>query len=131
MAQANVAVQFKQLLTAQYAAIAHGDTATLRTRLSEDLIWVVGANGAELTRPLFLGAVAHAQSPVPLFAVNNVRARRLRDVVLVEYRREDRRQVGAFEVASSKARQSSAAWPPQTDLKLASGWLTLPAAARP
>src|SRR3989442_15854814 len=54
--QANLADRFQRLLVAQYTAIESGDTATLRTRLAEDLIWVVGVNGLELTKGQLLVA---------------------------------------------------------------------------
>ncbi|SRR6266851_114881 len=50
-AQANLAGGFQNLLLARYAAIARGDTAALRPQLADDLRWVIGANGAEVTKP--------------------------------------------------------------------------------
>jgi ketosteroid isomerase-like protein len=92
--------RFRHLLTTEYAAIARADSATLRARLADDLIWVIAVNGAELTRPEFLAAVGQPQVPQPSFEVDHVRVRRTGDVAVVEYRRRDRRRVGDSELST-------------------------------
>src|SRR5256885_2585135 len=99
-ARAALSDDFQRLLRAEYAAIERADTSALRTRLADDLIWVVGANGVELTKRQFLSAAGRRQVPPPHFEVDSVRARLMGDVAIVDYRRGDRRQVGAEEVTS-------------------------------
>ncbi|HVH31351.1 MAG TPA: nuclear transport factor 2 family protein [bacterium] len=96
-AQTNLAGRFQSLLLARYAAIARADTAALRPQLADDLRWVIGANGAEVTKPQFLAAVAQPQVPAPRFEVDSVHAQRTGDIAIVEYRRADHRAVGTFE----------------------------------
>ena len=91
---------FRRLLVAQYADIAHGDTAALRPRLADDLIWVIGANGNEVSKGQFLAAVAPLQVPAPRFEVDSIRVQRIGDVAIVGYRRADHRAAGAFEVTT-------------------------------
>ena len=99
-AQAYLAGGFQSLLVARYAAIARGDTAALRPQLADDLIWVIGTNGAEVTKLQLLSAVARPQVPAPRFEVDSVRAQRIGDVAIVQYRRADHRQVGTYAVTS-------------------------------
>jgi len=97
-AQADLASWFQRLLVARYAAMARGDTAALRSQLADDLVWVIGTNGAEVTKAPLLAAAARPQVPVPRFQVDSLRAQRIGDVAIVEYRRADRREVGRLEV---------------------------------
>ena len=99
-AQADLVDAFRPLLVAQYADIAHGDTTALRPRLADDLKWVIGASGNEVTRGQFLAAVAQPQVPAPRFDVDSLHVQRIRDVAIVGYRRTDRRAAGAFEVTT-------------------------------
>src|SRR5947208_7850890 len=83
-AQAALASEFQSLLLARYAAIARGDTAVLRPQLADDLTWVIGTNGAEVTKLPFLAAVARPQAPAPRFEGDSVRAQRSGDVCIEE-----------------------------------------------
>jgi hypothetical protein len=97
---ATLAARFHSILTAEYATIARGDTAALRQRLSDDLVWVVGPSGAEIGKAALLSGVGQVQSPTPQFSVDSVRAREIEGVALVEYLRADRRAVGSYAVTT-------------------------------
>jgi len=99
-AQADLVDAFRQLLVAQYADIAHGDTTELRKGLADDLIWVIGTSGTEVTKSQFLAAVGQLQVPAPRFDVDSIHVQRIGDVALVGYRRADHRAVGALEVTA-------------------------------
>src|SRR5256885_10460883 len=66
-ARSALADDFQRLLRAEYAAIEQADTSALRTRLADDLIWIVGANGVELTKRQFLSAAGRRQVLPPHF----------------------------------------------------------------
>lgn len=100
-AQATLSNEFRPLLVAQYAAIVRGDTAALRQQLADDLVWVIGVNGAELTKSQLIGSAAQPQVPAPRFEVDSVRARRMEDVAIVEYRRVDHRRIGTGELVTT------------------------------
>ena len=89
---------FRRRLDALYQAIAQGDTAALGLQLSDDLRWVVGATGNEVTKSQLLSAAAHVQNPAPRFDVDSVRSHTIGAVALVEYIRSDHRSVGAAEL---------------------------------
>ena len=99
-AQAEPVDAFRELLVTQYRDIAHADTAALRPHLADDLVWVLGANGKEVTKSQFLAAVSQPQVPAPRFEVDSLRVKRIGDVAIVAYRRSDRRAVGALDVTT-------------------------------
>lgn len=75
-----------------FAAIAAGDTAALRTRVSDDLRWVSGSNGAVLGKARLLAAAARTSSTVSLsYQVDSLRTWRHGDVATAEYLLTDRR----------------------------------------
>lgn len=83
---------FRNLLISEYAAIARGDTATLRSRFADELSWVAGASGTPLTRAQVLAAAAHPSTLVAVrYDIDSVHVLRLGDVATVDYRRTDRR----------------------------------------
>lgn len=95
---------FHPLLGAEYSAMVRGDTAALGAMLADDLVWIVGPNGSEMTKTQLLNAAAQIHAPAPRFSVDSVRAERFGDVATVEYRRTDHRPMGDGEfVASWKA----------------------------
>ena len=100
-AQTPLGHHFEQVLRAQYTAIAHANTAAVGAGLADDLVWVVATSGAELTKSEFLAAASRLQTPLPRFDVDSVRVRRLGDVALVHYRREDHRRVGDYQMTTS------------------------------
>ena len=57
----------RQHLIGLYRSIAQGDTATLRPRLADDLVWIVGATGATIGKVQLLAAAGTVQSPAPRF----------------------------------------------------------------
>lgn len=100
-AQNTPATGFRPLLNAEYDAMVHGDTAALGALMADDLIWIVGPNGSEMTKPQLLAAAAQVQTPAPRFLVDSVRAKRYGDVATVTYRRTDHRPIGDGEFVSS------------------------------
>lgn len=103
-AQATVpplAEQFRPVLAAQYKAMVRGDTAALHAHFADDLVWVVGLNGTEVTKTQLLNAVAQVSAPAPRFEVDSVHATRFGDIAVVEYRRADHRQMGMGELKTS------------------------------
>jgi hypothetical protein len=76
-AQSDLGDVFRTLLVAQYAAIAHGDTAALRRGLADDLRWVIATTGTEVTKGQFLAAVAQLQEPAPRFDVDSVHVQQM------------------------------------------------------
>lgn len=89
-AQSALSRQFQALLTSEYTATVHGDTATLGRRLADDLVWINGQNGSVVTKSQLLAAVAPAAySGGQTFIVDSVHATRFGDVVTVEYLRHD------------------------------------------
>jgi hypothetical protein len=78
------------LLTREYTATVHGDTATLDRQLAGDLVWINGNNGSVMTKSQLLAAVApSAASGGQTFVVDSVNATRFGDVATVEYLRHD------------------------------------------
>jgi hypothetical protein len=100
-AQTKLADEFRPWLVAEYTATVRGDTATLRTQLADDLVWVVGANGTEITKAQLLAAAAQIRPPAPRFDVDSIRATRFGDVATVEYRRNDHWPMGPGEMVTS------------------------------
>jgi hypothetical protein len=95
--------QFRQILTAEYATIARGDSARLAPSLASDLAWIIGPTGAHIGKTALLRGVAQGQSPAPQFSIDSVEARVIGRVALVEYLRSDRRAVGSH-VVSTRSR---------------------------
>jgi ketosteroid isomerase-like protein len=85
---------FRTVLLSLYGAVARGDTAAVSARLTDDAVWVVGANGGELTKSQLLAAASHTQVPPPRFELDSVRAERNGEFAIVEYSRSDHRSVG-------------------------------------
>jgi ketosteroid isomerase-like protein len=93
-AQGALANTFRPLLDTEYRAMVQGDTAALGALLADDLVWIVGPNGSEMTRGQLLSAAAQSHPPAPRFIVDSVRAKRFGDVATVEYHRTDHRPMG-------------------------------------
>lgn len=89
--------QFRDMIVARNSAAADADTAALRGMLSDDLIWVIGATSDAVGKNQLLAAASTRQNPKPRFDVDSVRAKVIGGAAIVEYRRTDRRRVGAFE----------------------------------
>lgn len=89
--------EFRARLVAMNDALARADTAALRPRLADDLIWVIGASGAPVGKKELLAAAGTPQNPTPRFEIDSVHVRRVGDVAIVGYRRTDHRQVGGYE----------------------------------
>ncbi|HEY8312376.1 MAG TPA: nuclear transport factor 2 family protein [Gemmatimonadaceae bacterium] len=100
-AQTEMANVFRPLLTSEYSATVRGDTASLTTMLADDLVWIVGNNGAEITKSQLLAASARMGKPAPRFLVDSVRATRFGDVATVEYLRSDHWPMGSGEFVTS------------------------------
>jgi hypothetical protein len=83
-----------------YSALARGDTATLRPQLADVLEWIIGANGATVTKAQLLMAAGRPQVPAPRFEVDSVRALWTGGAAIVEYLRTDHRTVGAQDFAT-------------------------------
>jgi len=96
-----LAATFRPLLDAEYSATAHGDSAALGALLADDLVWIVGPDGSEMTKKQLLSAAAQIHSPAPRFIVDSVRAKRFGNVATVEYRRTDHRPMGDGEFVTS------------------------------
>ena len=92
---------FRPLLEAEYSATVRGDTSALGAMLADDLVWIVGANGSEMTKTQLLSAAAKFHAPAPRFTVDSVRAERFGSVATVEYRRTDHWPQGTGEFATS------------------------------
>ena len=91
--------EFHDRLVAFNTAMARADTAALDRQMADDLIWVIGATGGVVGKTQLLAAASTLQNPVPHFDVDSVRVRRVGNVAIVNYRRTDRRRVGAYEVS--------------------------------
>jgi hypothetical protein len=100
VAQDSLPRHFSRLVAAQYAAVAHADTGALARLWSDSLVWVIGASGAEATKQQLLAALVRPETPAPVYDVDSVRVSRLGEAVVVEYRRTDRRRVGATDLAT-------------------------------
>ena len=98
---AALSATFRPLLDAEYSAMVRGDTAALGAMLADDLVWIVGPNGSEMTKKQLLGAAAQSNAPAPRFDVDSVRAERFGDVATVEYRRTDHRPMGNGDFVTS------------------------------
>jgi uncharacterized protein (TIGR02246 family) len=100
-AQTELANVFRPLLTAEYSATVRGDTASLKGMLADDLVWIVGNSGAELTKSQLIAASARIGKSAPRFLVDSVRATRFGDVATVAYRRSDHWPMGSGEFVTS------------------------------
>jgi ketosteroid isomerase-like protein len=88
-AQDALAATFHPLLDAEYSATVRGDTATVGALLADDLVWIIGQNGSEMTKSQLLSAIGRMGKPAPRFVADSVRAKRFGNVATVEYRRTD------------------------------------------
>lgn len=78
-----------------YGALARGDTAALRQRMADELVWTDGVTGAEVTKPQVLAIVAgRPRGAVPRTEMDSVRVQMLGDVAFVNFRRVDHRALG-------------------------------------
>ncbi|MEO8946756.1 MAG: nuclear transport factor 2 family protein, partial [Gemmatimonadaceae bacterium] len=101
-AQSALSRQFQALLTSEYTATVHGDTATLGRRLADDLVWINGQNGGVVTKSQLLAAVAPAAySGGQTFIADSVHATRFGDVATVEYLRHDTWPMGRGVITDS------------------------------
>lgn len=100
-AQDALAATFRPLLDAEYSATVRGDTATVGAMLADDLVWIVGQNGNEMTRSELLSAIGGMGKPAPRFVADSVRAKRFGNVATVEYRRTDHWPQGTGEFVTS------------------------------
>ncbi len=105
-AQDALTATFRPLLDAEYSATVHGDTAALGALLADDLVWIVGPDGSEMTKKQLLSAAAQLRvpaphAPAPRFIVDSVRAKRFGDVATVAYRRTDHRPMGDGDFVTS------------------------------
>jgi hypothetical protein len=91
-----LAAEFKPLLDARYAAIARADTSVAGRGFADDLSWF-GIAGAGLSKAQLLALTSKPQVPAPTYRVDGIRARRVGDVAIVEYRRTDHRSVGQMD----------------------------------
>ena len=96
-----LAATFRPLLDAEYSATVRGDTATVGAMLADDLVWIVGQNGNEMTRSELLSAIGGMGKPAPRFIADSVRAKRFGNVATVEYRRTDHWPQGTGESVTS------------------------------
>jgi hypothetical protein len=92
--QAAPADLFRERLVDMYRSIALGDTATLRLRLADSLVWIVGATGAGVSKAQLLAAAGTVQIPSPRFDVDSVTTHAIGELVAVEYVRSDHRRAG-------------------------------------
>ncbi len=88
--------QLHTLLTTEYAAIASADTAVVRTRLADDLVWVVVNDGSTVGKSQLIAAVAHVQTPIPRFEIDSLRVTLIAGAAVAEYRRTDHRDLDAY-----------------------------------
>lgn len=90
--------QFRDLVRTGFAAIAHGDTAALRSYLADDVRWVLGTSGRIATRTQLIAAISHLSPLVTIqYDVDSVSALRVGDAATVEYRLTDRRTFRAYQ----------------------------------
>jgi ketosteroid isomerase-like protein len=80
-----------------YAALTRGDSAALRRRLADDLVWVVGATGAEFSKSQLLELARQPQNPPPRFVVESVAVHGSGAAALVSFRRTDHRSVAGVD----------------------------------
>jgi hypothetical protein len=85
----------RRLLSTLYSAISNGDSTSARGLVADDLVWVVGANGAVITKSRLLSA-ASAPSPVH-FEIDSLRTRQYGAIVVADYVRRDHRPLGSSE----------------------------------
>ena len=75
-----------------FAAIASGDTASLRARVADDLRWVSGTSGGVIGKTRLLAAAARTSSAVSLtYRVDSLQTWQHGDVATAEYRLTDHR----------------------------------------
>jgi ketosteroid isomerase-like protein len=86
--------EFRSAIDSLYGAIASGDSAALGRRLADDLVWLVGASGVEVTKAQLLAAASRVQEPAVHFDVDSLRVQSVGNVALVSFRRVDRRSLG-------------------------------------
>jgi hypothetical protein len=75
-----------------FSAIARADTSFLRSRLADDLRWVLGSSGIVIDKQRLLAAAARSSPLVSLrYEVDSVRLWREGSLLTAEYRLTDRR----------------------------------------
>ncbi|HET7553558.1 MAG TPA: nuclear transport factor 2 family protein [Gemmatimonadaceae bacterium] len=75
-----------------FAAIASGDTASLRARVGDDLRWVSGTSGGVIGKARLLAAAARTSSTVSLsYRVDSLKVWQHGDIAMAEYQLTDRR----------------------------------------
>ncbi len=85
------------VLRANYAAIAHRDTATLRANLADNAEWTTAATGAVVSKRALIQSVAQLPQLVTLhYDVDSVNTLVLGSVATAEYRLTDRRSFRGY-----------------------------------
>lgn len=75
-----------------FSAIARADSTVLRSRLGDDLRWVLGSSGTVMDKPRLLAAAGRSSPLVSLrYEVDSVRLWREGPLLTAEYRLTDRR----------------------------------------
>jgi hypothetical protein len=98
-AQVAVADDARRLLSTLYTAIGRGDSTSARSLVADDLIWVVGSNGAIMSKSQLLGA-ASVPSPVR-FEIVSLRAHQYGTTIVADYVRRDHWPLGTSEFTVS------------------------------
>src|SRR5438270_649486 len=89
--------ELRSVTDSLYLALARGDSTALRRRLMDDLVWVIGASGDELSKAQLLAAASHPQNPTVRFDIDSVQVQGVDNVALVSFRRTDHRSVGGVD----------------------------------
>lgn len=89
--------ELRGIVDSMYNAISRGDTAALRVRLADDLVWLFGASGAEASKTQLLAAASHVQNPPVHFDIDSLKVHSVGNVALASFRRADHRSVGGLD----------------------------------
>src|SRR5438477_12720512 len=83
---------FRQQLSRLYSAINRGDSGAVRALVADNLVWIVGASGAPISKAQLVAAAGAANSTQ--FQLDSLRVHASDAAAVVEYIRTDRRPLG-------------------------------------
>ncbi len=107
--------QFRASIRARDVAFSRADSAAVHRLISDSLVWVDGTGGGIISTPRLLAAVAASHGRIHVES-DSIRARRIGDVVSVDFLRTSRYVLGKLEVATTS--RASELFVPQNG-----GWL--------
>lgn len=100
-ARAQTTTEVREAFDSLYAALGRGDTAVLRTRLGEELVWTDGVTGRDVSKAQVLALIAgRPAGTAPRTALDSIEVRLVGNVAFLGARRVDRRSLAGVDLTT-------------------------------